>query len=106
MAGVKATKIMVEYSDGSAREAVGDDAGKIMDHWCNCEVMASIHGQKEWAGPYLKEVKQRPSEMTLTAKELVAIRKHKGKRPSKVFVKAKLRAIKERAVRDYLADGG
>ena len=57
-------------------------------------------------GPVLKEVKPKPSEMTLTAKELVAIRKHKGKRPSKVFVKAKLRAIKERAVRDYLADGG
>ena len=145
MACPKVTKIRVEYSDGSAREAIGEDADKIMSHWCNCEVMASIHGMKQWAGPCLKEVEKpysikcdlckklkirdgggdvvktfkysvnkkktrkvrtvcldcwkkerdgRPSEMTLTAEEVVAIRKHKGKKPSKAFVKAKLRAIK------------
>ena len=35
-------------------------------------------------------------EMVLTADEVAAIRKHKGKRPSKYFIAAKVRSIRER----------
>ena len=91
---VKVIKIRVKYDDGSIREAVGDAAAKIMKHWCDCEFFASLHSWPPWTGPCLKEVKQKASEMVLTAEEVAAIRKHKGRRPSKAFVKAKLRAIK------------
>lgn len=56
MSDVKATKITIEYEDGSIKEAVGEDAGKIMEHWVNCEVFWSIHGF-EYKGPCLKEIK-------------------------------------------------
>ena len=94
----KVIKIRVEYSDGSVREAVDSAAAKIMDHWNGLEQFAFIHN-RTYSGPVLEEVKQKPSEMTLTADEVAAIRKHKGKRPSPAFVKAKLRAIREQAVK-------
>ena len=94
MSDIKAIKIHIEYDDGSVREAEGADATAIMEHWNGLEQFAFIHNMT-YSGPILKEVaKLKFSEMTLTAEEVAAIRKHKGKRPSKVFVKAKLRAIK------------
>ena len=51
--GKKATRITVEYEDGSIQEAIGDDASKIMQHWISCEVICSVHGM-EYNGPTLK----------------------------------------------------
>ena len=51
----KVTKIRVEYDDGSAKEAIGDDANKIMEHWNAAEFMLYNHGQT-YGGPCLEEV--------------------------------------------------
>ena len=53
----KVTKIRVDYSDGSAREAVGDDADKIMEHWNGLEQFAWIHNMT-YSGPCLEEVQK------------------------------------------------
>jgi hypothetical protein len=53
---MNAKKIRIEYEDGSVKEAIGEDAEKILQHWSNCEFFWANHGF-EYSGPCLQEVK-------------------------------------------------
>lgn len=54
----KVTKIRIEYEDGTAKQASGDAAEKIMAWWENGEIMNSIHGS-HFTGKCLEEVKKK-----------------------------------------------
>jgi hypothetical protein len=54
MSDTKAKLIRIEYDDGSVKEAVGEDAAKIMDHWIDCELFLANHGFA-YSGPCLQE---------------------------------------------------
>lgn len=51
-----AKKITIEYEDGSVKQAKGEDAKKIFEHWISLECFWANHGGT-YAGPCLKLVK-------------------------------------------------
>jgi hypothetical protein len=61
MSDTKAKLIRIEYEDGSVREAVGEFAAKIMDHWIDCELFCANHGFL-YSGPCLSEVRSPKKE--------------------------------------------
>lgn len=55
----KATKVRIEYDDGSVYMAKGDDAEKLMQWYSGCEQMAMLHGH-QYFGDILLKIKRRP----------------------------------------------
>ena len=53
----KATKIVIEYDDGSVKEATGEAAAKIMAYWNGLESLGFVHGI-QYFGPCLQETKK------------------------------------------------